>query len=102
MIRVVAILTAKPGQREALLNLFRANMPAVHAEEGCIEYQPFVDADGFGARQAPIGPDAFVVLETWSSAETLKAHSVAPHMLAFRKAAADLFADTKIHYFAPA
>ncbi len=102
MIRVVAILTAKPGRRNELLELFRANMPAVHAERGCVEYQPFADAEGFADSQEPIGPDAFVVLETWETAEDLKAHSAAPHMAAFGKAAKDLIAGRKIYKFQPA
>lgn len=40
MIHVVAVITAKSGMREQILNEFRANMPAVHAERGCIELQP--------------------------------------------------------------
>ena len=103
MIRVVAILTAKPGRRVELLKLFRANMPAVHAEQGCVEYQPFVDADaGFGGFQAPVGADAFVVLETWESADALKAHAAAPHMTAYGKASKDLIESRKIHIFQPA
>ncbi len=102
MIRVVAIITANPGRREELLALFRANMPAVHAESGCIEYQPFVDAAGFGAFQAPIGPDAFVVLETWASADALKAHAAAPHMVEYGRTSKPLVADRKIHIFAAA
>ncbi len=47
MIHVVAIITAKPGMREAILKEFRANMPAVHAEKGCIEYGPAVDAEAW-------------------------------------------------------
>ena len=31
MIHVVAIITAKPGQRAAVLALFNANVPAVRA-----------------------------------------------------------------------
>jgi quinol monooxygenase YgiN len=42
MIRVLAIITAKPGLREAVLKEFRANMPAVHAEKGCVEYGPAI------------------------------------------------------------
>ena len=95
MIRVVAIVTAKPGRREELLGLFRANMAAVHAEDGCIEYQPFVDAEGFGSFQAPIGPDAFVVLETWASADALKAHAAAPHMATYGKASRELIEEQK-------
>ena len=46
MIHVIAVITAKPGMRDAILQEFRANMPAVHAEQGCIEYGPAIDADG--------------------------------------------------------
>ena len=45
MIHVVAIITAKSGMREAILKEFLANMPAVHAEKGYIEYGPAIDAD---------------------------------------------------------
>lgn len=40
MIHVVAIITAKAGMRDGILKEFHANMPAVHAEKGCIEYGP--------------------------------------------------------------
>jgi hypothetical protein len=40
MLHVIAIITAKPGQREKILEAFRANMPAVHAVDGCIERGP--------------------------------------------------------------
>jgi len=32
MIHVIAVINAKPGQRESLLAQFRANIPAVRAE----------------------------------------------------------------------
>ena len=102
MIRVAAIITAQPGRREEVLALFRANMAAVQAEAGCLEYQPFVDAEGFGGFQAAIGPDAFVVLESWENAEALKAHAAAPHMVAYGRASKPLVAERKIHIFAPA
>ncbi|MBP0444831.1 antibiotic biosynthesis monooxygenase [Roseomonas sp. SSH11] len=97
MIHVVAVITAKPGQREKLLELFRANMPAVLAEEGCIEYGPVVDLPDFGPVQTPIGPDTFMVIEKWSSPETLKAHGAAPHMVAYGKAAREFIASRTIH-----
>ncbi|MFC7540218.1 putative quinol monooxygenase [Siccirubricoccus deserti] len=55
MIHVIAIITAKPGKREEILTAFRANMPAVHAEQGCIEYGPAIDAEGIGRFQTPSG-----------------------------------------------
>ncbi|MGZ8269398.1 MAG: putative quinol monooxygenase, partial [Burkholderiales bacterium] len=38
MIHVIAIITAKPGQREKIFEVARANLAAVRAEDGCIEY----------------------------------------------------------------
>jgi quinol monooxygenase YgiN len=102
VIHVLAIITAKPGRRDEVLGHFRANMPAVHAEAGCIEYGPAVDAEGFGPVQTPLGPDAFVVIEKWESLEALKAHAAAPHMAAYAAKTRDLLASRVIHVLAPA
>ncbi|HZB93002.1 MAG TPA: putative quinol monooxygenase [Stellaceae bacterium] len=102
MIHVIAIITAKPGQREAILAAFRANMPAVHAEKGCIEYGPAVDAEGFGGFQTRFGADAFVVVEKWESADALKAHAASPHMAAYAAKTKDLIASRIIHVLQPA
>src|ERR1700751_3153840 len=80
MLHVVAIITAQPGQRETVLQAFRANVPAVHAEDGCIEYGATVDADA-GGFQTKFGPDTFVVIEKWASLDALKAHAASPHMV---------------------
>jgi quinol monooxygenase YgiN len=97
MIRVVAVITAKPGRRVELLTTFRANVPAVRAEEGCIEYAAHVDASGIGPVQAKFGPDAFAVLESWASREAFAAHIAAPHMAAYAKITRDLIASRAIH-----
>ena len=65
MIHVVAIITAKPGQRAAVLEAFAANRPAVLAEAGCIEYGAAVDVENIGT--AASGPDTFVVIEKWEA-----------------------------------
>jgi quinol monooxygenase YgiN len=101
MIRVVAIITAKPGRREEFLALFLANVANVRAEKGCLEYQPVVDAEGGPSFQAKIGPDVFIVIETWENLEALNAHAAAPHMLAYNKKAKELTADRAIHVLAP-
>ena len=101
MIHVLAILTAKPGKRAEVLGHFKANVPAVHAEKGCIEYGPAVDADGFGSFQAKLGPDTFVVVEKWADADALKAHSTAPHMAAYAAKTKDLLASRVIHILSP-
>ncbi|MGY2050515.1 putative quinol monooxygenase [Methylobacterium sp. JK268] len=102
MIHVLAIITTKPGQREAVLEAFRANMPAVHAEDGCIAYAPAIDAQGVGPLQTPLGPDSFVVIETWASLDALRAHAAAPHMAAYAARTKDLVASRVIHVLTPA
>jgi quinol monooxygenase YgiN len=97
MVHVVAIITARPGQREALLALFRANVPAVLAEDGCIEYAPVVDLPDFGPVQSPIGADSFMVIEKWATPEALRAHGAAPHMVAYGRASRELVAGRAVH-----
>ena len=90
MIHVIAVIIAKPGMRDAVLSEFRANMPAVHAEQGRVEYAP------------AIGPDTFVAVENWESAEALKAHAAAPHMKAYAAKTKDMIASRLIHVLSPA
>jgi len=97
MIYVVAVITAKSGLREELLAAVKENLPAVRAEEGCIEYSPVVDADGFGKFQAPIGPDTLIVIEKWATPEALATHARAPHMVAYAAKTKDLLAERAIH-----
>lgn len=100
MIHVLAIITALPGKRAELLEAFHANMPAVHAEAGCLEYGPAVDAAGLG--QASFGPDSFVVIEKWESPEALAAHAKSPHMAAYGEKTRHLVADRAIYVLSPA
>jgi len=102
MIHVVAVITAKPGMREKILEHFRANVPAVLAEKGCIEYGPAVDADPALSIQTKFGPDTFLAIEKWESLEALKAHAVAPHMAAYAAKVKDMIASRVIHVLSPA
>lgn len=102
MIHVIAVITAKPGQREAVLEAFRANVPAVRAEQGCIEYGAAVDAPGDLKFQTKYGPDAFVAVEKWESLDALKAHAAAPHMAAYAAKTRDMIANRAVHILAPA
>ncbi len=97
MIHVVAIITAKPGQRETVLAAFRGNMPAVHAEEGCILYEPTIDAPDAGAVQTPIGPDSFCVVEQWASMAALHAHGRSEHMKTYAASVKDHLASRVVH-----
>ena len=100
MIHVVAIITVKPGQRDAVLDAFRANVPAVHAEDGCIEYTPVVDAPG--ATNDLLGSDTFAVVEKWESLDALQAHAASPHMKAYSAKTRDMVASRAVHVLSPA
>jgi quinol monooxygenase YgiN len=95
MIHVLAVITTKPGQRATVLAAFHANMPAVHAEAGCIEYGPVVDAPNSPAKY---GDDTFVVVEKWESMDHLKAHGASAHMAAYAAKTRELLAERVIHF----
>jgi quinol monooxygenase YgiN len=101
MIHVVAVITAKPGKREEVLRHFRANVPAVRAEKGCIEYGAAVDADAALPVQTRYGAETFVVIEKWESVDALKAHAAAPHMAAYGAKTKELLASRVIHILSP-
>ena len=96
MLHVIAVITAVSGKRPALLEAFTANVPAVRAEAGCLEYAPAIDAE-FGVMQTPLGPDTFVVVEKWLDADALRAHGASPHMAAYREKTEGLVADASIY-----
>jgi quinol monooxygenase YgiN len=102
MIHVLAIITAKPGMRDRILEAYRANVEAVRAEDGCLAYEAVVDVAGDAAGFARFGPDAFVVVEKWASLEALQAHAVAPHMKAYGIKVKDWTASRAIHVLEPA
>ena len=101
MIHVIAVITAKPGRREEILRSFRANVPAVRAEIGCLEYGAAIDAENALAIQAKWGPDTFLAIEKWESMDALRAHAAAPHMTAYAAKTRELIASRVIHILSP-
>jgi quinol monooxygenase YgiN len=102
MVHVIAVITAKPGKREEILQHARANLAAVRAEKGCIEYGQVVDAQNALPFQSKLGPDSFMVVEKWESMDALKAHAAAPHMAAYGAKTRDLIASRAVHILSPA
>ena len=101
MIHVLAVITAKPGMRDSILQAFRANVPAVKAEKGCIEYGAAVDVEDAPKFQTKWGPDTFLVIEKWESMDALKAHAAAPHMAAYAASTREMIANRVIHILSP-
>lgn len=100
MIHVLATITAKPGKRAEILEAFHANIPAVLAEQGCIEYQPVIDASDAGEMQTELGADTFIVIEKWATMDDLGAHAKSAHMAAYAAQVKTLISDRKIHIMA--
>jgi quinol monooxygenase YgiN len=101
MIHVIAVITAKPGMREEVLQAFRANVPNVRAEKGCIEYGAAVDSEPVLKFQAALGPDTFMVVEKYQDLDALKAHAASPHMAAYGAKTKDMVAGRTIHILSP-
>jgi quinol monooxygenase YgiN len=95
MIYVVASIQVNEGQLEAYLAAFKALIPTVLAEEGCVEYSPALDIEsGLGELQTKT-PNGLTVLERWTSLEALHAHLATPHMTAFFEETSSMVADIK-------
>ncbi len=102
MIHVIATIKVKPGQRDALLAEFHRIVPMVHAEAGCIEYGPTIDVASGLMVQPALREDIVVIIEKWSSLETLKAHTQAPHMADYRVRVKDLVENVQLQVLTPA
>ncbi len=102
MIHVIATIELVEGARDAFLKEFRALVPDVRAEAGCLEYGPAIDVDsGIGAQGAS-RPHCVTVIEKWSDLAALKAHLIAPHMEAYRPRVKNLVRTTTLQILEPA
>ena len=102
MIHVIATIELVPGKRAAFLEQFRKVIAPVRAEAGCIEYGPALDVESGLSAQVMIGENRVVVMEKWDNIEALKAHIVAPHMLAYRATVKEFVIGTELRVLAPA
>ena len=98
MIYVIANSVLKPGMKDEFLKIFKANIPNVLAEDGCIFYTPCTDVDmGKG-----INEDSVTIVECWESPEHLKAHLAAPHMKKFIEDVRDMRVSSSLSVVTPA
>jgi quinol monooxygenase YgiN len=102
MLYVIATLELAPGTRGAFLAEFAKLLPLVHAEAGCIEYAPAIDAETDIPSQHRMGPDRVTIVEKWASVDALRAHDTAPHMNAYRARVKDYVRGKEIRMLMPA
>lgn len=101
MIHVIAAIELKPGCREEFLRLFKANVPNVQAEPGCIRYDPTLDLASGLPPQPPLRPDVVTIVESWDSLDSLRVHLAAPHMASYKAATKDMVAKVTLQVLQP-
>jgi quinol monooxygenase YgiN len=102
MIYVIATIELTPGRRADFLREFNANVPAVLAEEGCLEYVPTVDIPTSIPAQGEARENVVTVVEKWESTEALEAHLIAPHMISYRARVKDMVQHVTLQVLEPA
>ena len=102
MIHVIASISTATGRRDDVLEAFRALVPEVLAEAGCIEYGTAVDLENAIDGQPAARPGMVTVIEKWQDPAALRAHLAAPHMVQFREKVKDLVAGVEIRVLSPA
>ena len=72
-VNLLVTYTAKPGCREQFVRevVKQGVLTAVHAEEGCLQYEYFFSAER---------EDVVLLKERWQSEAHLRAHLAQPHM----------------------
>ncbi len=90
MICVIATIEITEGRRDEFIKAFEELIPSVQAEDGCLEYAPWVDTPTNIGAQLPRRDHVVTVVEKWESLEALEKHLVTPHMVEFRKTTAEL------------
>lgn len=100
MIHVIASIKVKPESLEDFIEIFKANVPDVLAEEGCLGYEPAMDLE----TDLPVQtrePHMVTVVEKWESPDALKAHLASPHMLEYGKKTRSMVQDAVVRILSP-
>ncbi len=84
MITVLASISIKPECIPEFIAIFKANVPNVRKEKGCIEYYPAIDI-GSKIPIQKLDGNIVTIIEKWNTLEDLYVHIKAPHMAAYQE-----------------
>ena len=101
MIHVIATIEVKPDGLAEFLDIFRANIPAVLAEDGCISYELTVDDPDSAKLDITPRDSVATVVEAWENIDALAAHLQAPHMKIYKQNTKDLVTNAKVNILKP-
>lgn len=89
MINVIASIYIKDGRFSEFIEIFKSNVPNVRKEKGCIDYVPTIDLP-IGLSTQELNKNVVTIIEKWNSLEDLRAHFLAPHMVAYKNKVKDM------------
>jgi len=89
MIHVIASVQVRAGRINEFLEIFKANMPKVIEEKGCIQYLPAIDIDS-GLPPQVLNEHVVIIIEKWENINALCDHLATPHMLAYKEKVKDI------------
>ncbi len=102
MICVIATIELEPGVRDNYLEEFQKLIPKVRAEEGCLDYGPYVDLDSGLDPQIPLRQNTVTIVEKWRDLEALRQHLKMPHMDEYHEAVEDYVKRVELQVLDPA
>ncbi len=102
MICVLATIEVVEGRMGDFLEVFQGLAPKVQAEQGCLEYAPWVDLPTEIGGQPAARPNTVTIVEKWESVEALERHLMAPHMVEFRKVTGSMRTGSELRLLQPA
>ena len=102
MIHVIATIELVEGKQDSFLQEFHALMPKVHAEQGCLEYGPAMDAATDIPVQSAVRESTVTVIEKWADLPALKAHLKAAHMTDYRARVKEMVKGVTLRILQPA
>jgi len=100
MIHVIASIKVKEDSLDAFIDVFKANVPHVLKESGCLGYEPVKDLPT-GLSIQETDPAVITIIEKWESPEALKAHLATPHMVEYQKKTKDMVAGVSVKILEP-
>jgi len=100
MINVIASIKIKEEYLDAFIKIFKANVPNVLEEKGCLKYEPCRDMPtGLPIQEAD--PSTVTIVECWVSPDDLMTHLSAPHMVDYKEKTKDMVESITVKVLEP-
>ncbi len=100
MIHVLASIKVKEDSLNDFIEIFKANVPDVLEEQGCLGYEPTQDLST-GLPIQETATSTITVIEKWESMEVLQAHLSAPHMVEYKDKTKDMVESLTVKILKP-